>query len=496
MNDPFHLLGLPGDADERAIKAAYAKRLRTARPDEDPVGFQHLTEAYHLALAMRKAVASRNGMPISGQHRTGLAPLAASSSAPPGPSPPDAGSAGQPAPPRRSPPVRDPGAAADADAPAHPVLNATTFFNAYREHAGAADAASLTAWLDGEPALWHLPTKFAAGRALLRALHDAPIPMPEDCFKATLRFFNLDDAVSGADAVFLQRLHRRCVAEWEILPQNLDTLSWRAFGSTNRENLRRLDRLCRHCTRPFRQSGALLASLRPGHAQQVAHLLLALCGGNVDDLPRSFDRRRARFWLDTARRDFNRTRLMVFGFRSAVALTLIPLAAMLVAIGASGGTADGIAIRGALGVSSTMTVSIVLAAWLWIGVAWTCRKLGELVRYSRAWRALRIGFVPAMCLGGLAIAVGADVAMGTFATVTAMLAAFVRYRARHGSRLSAGAGIGLIMLVIFVSNVATSVLNASGRLELLPPLLTAGIALALWALDMRKTRWHRAAHGA
>ncbi len=43
-------LGIAIDADERAIKRAYAAKLRTTRPDEDPAGFQRLNEAYQQAL--------------------------------------------------------------------------------------------------------------------------------------------------------------------------------------------------------------------------------------------------------------------------------------------------------------------------------------------------------------------------------------------------------------------------------------------------------------
>ena len=50
MSDAFDALGLPPDADERAIKRAYAAKLKTARPDEDPLGFQRLNEAYREAL--------------------------------------------------------------------------------------------------------------------------------------------------------------------------------------------------------------------------------------------------------------------------------------------------------------------------------------------------------------------------------------------------------------------------------------------------------------
>ena len=43
---PFARLGLSHDADESQVKRAYARELRKTRPDEDPVAFQRLHEAY------------------------------------------------------------------------------------------------------------------------------------------------------------------------------------------------------------------------------------------------------------------------------------------------------------------------------------------------------------------------------------------------------------------------------------------------------------------
>ena len=42
----FARLGLDAEADERAVKRAYAALLKKTRPDEDPQGFQTLHEAY------------------------------------------------------------------------------------------------------------------------------------------------------------------------------------------------------------------------------------------------------------------------------------------------------------------------------------------------------------------------------------------------------------------------------------------------------------------
>jgi hypothetical protein len=47
----WQLLSLEPDADERGIKRAYARLLKTHRPDENPEAFQRLREAYEAALA-------------------------------------------------------------------------------------------------------------------------------------------------------------------------------------------------------------------------------------------------------------------------------------------------------------------------------------------------------------------------------------------------------------------------------------------------------------
>ena len=50
--DCWHILQIAPTSDERAIKRAYAKLLKTTRPDDDAEGYQRLREAFDEALAI------------------------------------------------------------------------------------------------------------------------------------------------------------------------------------------------------------------------------------------------------------------------------------------------------------------------------------------------------------------------------------------------------------------------------------------------------------
>ena len=49
MSWPWSELGLPGPSDLSAVRHAYAQRLKTTHPEEDPEGFQRLHSAFQTA---------------------------------------------------------------------------------------------------------------------------------------------------------------------------------------------------------------------------------------------------------------------------------------------------------------------------------------------------------------------------------------------------------------------------------------------------------------
>jgi curved DNA-binding protein CbpA len=54
MSDPYLTLGLPPDADDAAVRAAYLTAVKTCPPERDPQRFQALRAAYE-ALATHRA---------------------------------------------------------------------------------------------------------------------------------------------------------------------------------------------------------------------------------------------------------------------------------------------------------------------------------------------------------------------------------------------------------------------------------------------------------
>ncbi len=233
MSRPFSVLGLDADADERAIKRAYAAKLKTVRPDEDPEGFQRLNEAYRAALRWAQS------RPADTADRIAPAP----DGAPPQPEPSIEASPGAheprcPAPAPPSPPAHlqvrrvaeiaptEPVEAAESVESAEPAASAPPPlaqppFDAARFHYGFALAAAnaspqgFSRWLDMQPELLSLQLKARLSRSLLAFLAQEQPPMRQDNFDAFCACFGYDDIASGQDAMQLRALARRLHRVWQ-----------------------------------------------------------------------------------------------------------------------------------------------------------------------------------------------------------------------------------------------------------------------------------------
>ncbi|MGO4701341.1 J domain-containing protein [Dyella sp. 2RAB6] len=238
MNSPLDEFGLPPEADEREIKRAYAKRLRTVRPDEDPAGFQQLHEMYQRALAWRVRTASMAMVPCADEEEDAeeaeyadeaatpvdapqLPHVPSAAPAPHMPPVPDTHGAWRPVPFAQAP-------AAAAPAPPQP-FDLPAFIESYMKVAPLGQPRQLKSWLHEQPALWSLQVKQHVGRALIQRLLGEVPPIDAASMDATLDFFDLEHTQSGVDALHLHQLRGLAQERYELVKRH--SPSMQAWGA-------------------------------------------------------------------------------------------------------------------------------------------------------------------------------------------------------------------------------------------------------------------------
>ncbi|MGH8079291.1 MAG: hypothetical protein ACREP7_01870, partial [Lysobacter sp.] len=186
---PFERLGLEPDADEREIKRAYARELKRFRPDEDPLGFQALNEAYQYCLAYAEHLrwqASAESQEHAG-HRSdedacdsgGVAHREMDTSD------------------NRSRPTSEPMEPVSAPAPVEFDFN--EFMNELLYRASYQASAGLSRWLREIEPLYSLDLKLALRVPVLQVLAQIERPLPVEATQVIFEFFALD-LVSEHDA--------------------------------------------------------------------------------------------------------------------------------------------------------------------------------------------------------------------------------------------------------------------------------------------------------
>lgn len=198
-------LGLDADADERAVKRAYATRLKTARPETDPEGFQALNEAYQAALEWLRQRPAPSEMPT-------VESFVASDATPRGYASVKLHFEGVPI---SMPPFRSARSADNARAD----FDEQDFFFTVLEQSEQLDPQAFKHWLERNESLYSMPLKAALAEPLVWFLHDQP-PLTREHLAITLAFFGVD-TVNDMTMRLQEPLHRlhqtaRCSGtDWE-----------------------------------------------------------------------------------------------------------------------------------------------------------------------------------------------------------------------------------------------------------------------------------------
>jgi len=201
MTTPLAWFGLSDDADERALKRAYAQRLKTTRPDADPAGFQQLHERYQSALQWLQQQAkatppedvAAEPAPAAAPHDNDVAQVDIAAAQ-----------------------ARE--AAAPRPLPSTTQFDLDVFLADYFDVALHEDAPRVQAWLEGREELWSLHLKHQVGYALLQRWFRDPPAIRMSTTDATLAFFGLDHALIGVDPLHMQQL-REAMQERSALVQ-------------------------------------------------------------------------------------------------------------------------------------------------------------------------------------------------------------------------------------------------------------------------------------
>lgn len=354
---PFDRLGLDWDADESQVKRAYARALKTTRPDDDAHAFQSLNEAYQRALAHARACAAGEWDDddvavddvaveddASGDTDAGFAwgsrALRESRDRPvPAPQPPagwvsaDAPMAGMLEP-------------SNEAVPDHARFDFAAFYRELTECAARERAQPFHQWLHSLDALYDLELKEAVGATLLDWLldDDGGVLLPAAHIGVLEQFFGLH---------MQERLLPLNAARWAVRHDDA-----KHYGEAKRLPIRQLKR------RFFWPQSVLIGAM-PGLPARIAALARRLIG-DYGDLPRGVVGQQFVLFASLADpRYLGRWRWAVVAMR-----------AVLAALAAVSILAMGQLLSGALDAGPLLMTAMVFAgvtaatSTVWIGFGW------------------------------------------------------------------------------------------------------------------------------
>lgn len=495
---PFlRLLDLPDDADERAIKRAYAAKLKTTRPDEDPEGFQRLHEAYQAALAWVRS-GSHDDEDAWEDDDERVEAFASVADEAPARAPAHA-AAHEGAMPPAMQTAED---AVEDDTDGTPPEDAVVF-----DHDGFFDTCfrlafdgtedELRRWLDAQPILWSLAHKAQVGHWLLHAMHHRQPPMPPSRYDLLMDYFGLTDLRNGYDAYYLHRLRHRLQIAWELKTMQLHALANRTAdeGTSVTAAVRQVRRILRDLSRPFDWPRALLAALVPMYPTAVRRFLYRLDHGRVEDLPPPIEAAQVAFWDAASDRSrLTRQRLAVAGTRVATYAALATLLYFGLSLLATPDyRADGAGTWASIPLHqvAAFAVSTMGLAWLsWAAYAlfstWQAREDDP----DEPRPMLRRFAIPGVLAVALAIVWtmpdGWIGAAGGMLLMAAALAAWSRHRERSGPPLGRHLGywrVFVLFVIVRTIGEHQGWMNDAGLFGAI-----AGLALLIWARDLWQQR--------
>lgn len=498
-------LGLQADTDERAIKRAYAAKLKTTRPEDDPEGFQRLHEAYQAALSWMQSRetgteidagidtfaedAQPGAVALTFPQETLFERLGTQSDAPYD----VAAFAAEDALDAAADRYGDGSAIASSDAmpPEAPAqFDPDALIDDCIASAMHAHDRELLEWLNAQPALWSLAHKTRIAPWLLQRLHERRPPIEAGRFDTLAEFFGLLDLHSGYDAYTIHRLRHRLQLAWEIETRQIRALAERTAqdGGSMAANLRQAGRILGQLSRPLLWPQALWAGLMPGYPSAVRSFLRRLDFGNLDDLPTPIREDQIAFW-DAAgdRSRFSTPRWAVSVARLfAYALAIAVVFALFSPIAQPESIYSQTSITSVIGKSFTAML-IGWLAYLAYDVFMRWQSLPESAPVRLPW--LRTASIPILGVGALAVAKWLDLDEGasTVISLAVFLFALKRYRRRNGLALNAPLKFKIWYLIPFFFGLVLLIWISESKPFLLSLGIT-GVALALWALDMQQQR--------
>ncbi|WP_447901558.1 heat-shock protein [Stenotrophomonas sepilia] len=328
MSRALDALGLDASADERAIKRAYAQRLRAARPDEDPVAFQALHEAYQDALLW---VRNRTQWQ-EGSSAEALSTPPADNSPPGPPALYDSHSPTDHMPVLHRPCTFDTDMRDDV---AEQALNLPRFARLLINTATDADPASFERWLTHRPELWSLADRPRIGDVVLQQLLHQGGPLCESNFDLLSRYFCWDEIRRDIDPYRVRARRSQLHRHWLLQPRNHAALTAALDRPQDRMSTHEAHARMERLTRPWHWLESTLSACVPGRAGTMRRTMQHLGVHTVRDTLAPLDADQVAFWMAISQpRHFSLPKMQVAIVRCLLgAMIVLAVLAVLALLG-------------------------------------------------------------------------------------------------------------------------------------------------------------------